>query len=52
VTDATGAFQFTLDKGSSRSPIALVEVKPKRIPPKTKKHKHLCGAGSTALHIP
>jgi hypothetical protein len=53
VTDATGAYQFTLDKGASaKSPIALVEVRQKRISPKTRKHKHVCGMGSTALPLP
>jgi hypothetical protein len=49
-SDASGAFQFDLDKGA-RSTIVLVEVVSKRIPPKTKKHKHTCGEASTAVPV-
>jgi hypothetical protein len=49
-TDSTGAFQFDLSK-SARGGIVLVEVLPKRVAPKAKKHRHLCGAGSTGIPV-
>jgi hypothetical protein len=50
VTDAAGAFSFPLAKGASHV-IVAIEVKQKRIPPKSKKHRHLCGVGTTGVLV-
>jgi hypothetical protein len=50
VTSASGAFSITLSK-EAQNTIVLLEVKQKRVAPKTKKHRHLCGVASTGVPV-